>query len=515
MEIGSLLTRHAKYRPDHLCLVFGDRRFSYAAFNTEVNRLANALLATGLKKGDKVATVLPNCVELMAAYWAAGKAGLVMVPCSPLLQAAGLASLLRDSDTRLVLADTSFAETLCNIVGDLPDLDAARCITVGEATGPFQNYDDFVGAASLHEPPDAGLSADDDYNIMYTSGTTGAPKGIVHTHFIRAMYCVLFANAFRMTPESVVLHAGAIVFNGAMLDLMPWMYVGGSYILHPAFDPQAVIEGIERERVTHMVMVPSQIIALLEHPAFDPGRLASLEMILSVGAPLLLEHKNRLNEALPGRFYELYGLTEGFVTILDREDALRKAGSVGCPPAFYDMRIRNDAGEDCAVGEVGEICGRGPLLMKGYYKRPDLTQEAVVDGWLRSGDLGYVDDEGFLYLVDRKKDMIISGGVNVYPKDIEEIIVQHEAVRDAAVFGVADPKWGETPVAAVVLAGAGVVDAAALRDWTNQRVGAKFQRLSDVYIVDDFPRNVAGKTLKRDLREAYVLRLGRAKPDAG
>ncbi len=227
-------------------------------------------------------------------------------------------------------------------------------------------------------------------------------------------------------------------------------------------------------------------------------------MILSVGAPLLLEHKNRLNEALPGRFYELYGLTEGFVTILDRQDVQRKAGSVGCPPPFFEMRIVDEEGRECASGEVGEICGRGPILMKGYYKRPDLTEQAIVDGWLRSGDLGYVDDDGFLFLVDRKKDMIISGGVNVYPKDIEEVIVQHAAVREAAVFGIAHPKWGETPVAAVVFSADASVERQDLLDWVNQRVGAKFQRLSDITIVDDLPRNVAGKTLKQDLRDAYL-----------
>jgi long-chain acyl-CoA synthetase len=252
-----------------------------------------------------------------------------------------------------------------------------------------------------------------------------------------------------------------------------------------------------------MVMVPSQIIALLNSPAFAPERLESLEMIQSVGAPLHLEHKTRLNAVLPGRFYELYGLTEGFMTVLDKHDAVRKAGSVGTPIAFYEMRILDEAGREVPTGQVGEICGRGPLMMAGYYKRPDLTARAIVDGWLHSGDLGYVDDEGYLYLVDRKKDMIISGGVNVYPRDIEEVAVQHPAVTEAAVFGVPDPRWGETPVAAVVLRAPGAARADELVKWINARVGAKFQRVRDVMVVDTFPRNVAGKTLKRVLREQY------------
>jgi len=508
MDIGSLLPRHAKFRPDHTCLVTGGRRYSYAEFNAVVNQLANALLGAGLKKGDKVATVLPNCLELMTAYWAAAKNGMVMVPCSPLLQGSGLASLLADSGTRLALVDASFAPTMTEISPDLPNLSVDNCILVGGAADGFRAYPDFVANSSTGEPPDAQVTSDDDYNIMYTSGTTGAPKGIIHTHYIRAMYCVLFGNAYRMSPESVVLHAGAIVFNGAMLDLMPWMYVGGTYFLHERFDAGAVIRDIEKEHVTHMVMVPAQIIGLLSHPEFDPKRLASLEMILSVGAPLLLEHKSRLNEALPNRFYELYGLTEGFVTILDRNDSIRKAGSVGCPPPFFQMRICDEDGNDVPQGEVGEICGRGPILMKGYHNRPEQTAQTIVDGWLRSGDLGYVDEDGFLYLVDRKKGMIITGGVNVYPKDIEEVIAQHPGVSDAAVFGVPDDKWGETPVAAVIASEGATVTPEELVAWVNQRVGAKFQRLSGAMIVADFPRNVAGKTLKRDLQDAYSAQRG-------
>ena len=401
------------------------------------------------------------------------------------------------------MSATAFADTLGRIRGRLTGIHPDRWVLTDGTRSGFHAYGALVARASEDEPPEAGIVGVDPYNIIYSSGTTGEPKGIVHTHEVRAGYCTLFASAFRMSPESICLHAGSIVFNGAFLDLMPWMYLGCTYVLHPAFDAERVIAEVERSRVTHMVMVPSQIIALLNSPAFAPNRLESLEMILSVGAPLHLEYKTRLNEALPGRFYELYGLTEGFMTVLDKSDAVRKAGSVGTPIAFYEMRILDDACRDVPAGQVGEICGRGPLMMAGYYKRPDLTAKAVVDGWLHSGDLGYVDDEGYLFLVDRKKDMIISGGVNVYPRDIEEVVVQHPAVMEAAVFGVPDPRWGETPVAAVTLRERSVASASELATWINARVGAKFQRVSDVMIVEAFPRNVAGKTLKRVLQDQY------------
>jgi long-chain acyl-CoA synthetase len=505
MHLGRLLSRHARYRPDHLAVVFEQHRLTYRQLDARVNRVANALLAAGLAKGDKVATILPNCLEQLDLYWAAARTGLVVVPMSPLLQESGLLSLLDNCDARFVLSTSAYAETLVRVRDKLPGVRADRWALTDGAGPGFRGWGDLVSAAAETEPPDAGLTGSDPYNIIYSSGTTGEPKGIVHTHDVRAGYCTLFASAFRMTPESVCLHAGSIVFNGAFLDLLPSLYLGATYILHPAFDAERVIDEVERSRVTHMVMVPSQIIALLNAKGFSPARLASLQMLQSVGAPLHLEHKTRLNEALPGRFYELYGLTEGFMTVLDRDDAVRKAGSVGTPIAFYEMRILDDDGREVPTGQVGEICGRGPLMMAGYYKRPDLTARAVVDGWLHSGDLGYVDDEGFLFLVDRKKDMIISGGVNVYPRDIEEIAVQHPAVMEVAVFGVPDPRWGETPVAAVVLREPGVA-AAVLADWINARVGAKFQRVSDVMIVDTFPRNVAGKTLKRVLQERYHRR---------
>ena len=280
--------------------------------------------------------------------------------------------------------------------------------------------------------------------------------------------------------------------------------LGVTYILHHYFDAGAVLATVEKEKVTHMVMVPAQITALLNHPDFKPEKLRSLEMLQNVGAPLLLEYKHKINEVLPGIFYELYGVTEGFFSLLDRDDALRKVGSVGAAPPFIDIKILRKNGDTCTAGEIGEICGRGPMMMSGYYKQPELTNKTIVKGWLHSGDLGYLDEDGFLFLVDRVKDMIISGGVNVFPKDIEEVIIQHPAVAEVSVFGVPDKKWGEIPIAAIIFHHTQNISQNELITWTNDRVNAKFQRISAVQIYDSFPCNVAGKTLKREMRESYI-----------
>ena len=368
--------------------------------------------------------------------------------------------------------------------------------------GEFGDYGALTAAQGDTFVPEP-CGPDDLFNIMYTSGTTGLPKGIMHSHYVRSMYCLLMASAYRMTPESRTLHAGAIVFNGAYRDVDADVLSRRDLRAAEAVRRRGDDRAIERERITHVMLVPTQIIAILASTQYRPERLASLECILSLGAPLLQEHKDRLNADLPHRFYELYGCTEGFVTILDRDEAVRKSGSVGRPTQYFEMRIVDGDGRDLPIGEIGEIVGRGPIVMQGYYKRPDLTAQAIRDGWVYSGDLGFVDEDGYLHLVDRKKDMIDSGGMKVYPKDVEEIVACHPAVLEVAVFGVPHDKWGETPLAAVILGESATATAEELRDWINERVAARYQRVSEVVIMKDFPRSAAGKTLKREMRAPY------------
>ena len=299
MNIGSLFARHARYRPNHLAFVFEEQRLTWVELNRSINRLANALLALGVQKGDKVATILPNCTELYETYWAVTKIGAVVVPFSTMLLEQAMKSLLQDSDSVLLITNSSFADQISTIKSELTAISEDRYLLTDSSNMPgFQDYHALKAAAGDQEPEGIAIHPDDPFNIMYSSGTTGLPKGIIHTHRIRAAYATTFAASYRMTPETINLHAGAIVFNGAFVDMMPTVFVGATYILLSQFEPISYIETIEREKVTHIMVVPAQVIALLNAPNFTYEALKSLEMILSLGAPLHREHKDELNQAI-------------------------------------------------------------------------------------------------------------------------------------------------------------------------------------------------------------------------
>ena len=497
------LRKHAAYRPNHPALIFEDKRLTYKQLYEEVNRLSNAFIAAGIGKGDKVATLLSNSLELWETYWACAALGAVAVPLSPLLRGQGLFNLLDNSDTKLVITSQNLTEHLDVVRKKLKKIPPKNFWVTDTIEDGYKNYHSQKQKQQAVPPVVMDVTGDDPYNIIYSSGTTGLPKGIVISHAVRALYGSLFANAYRMTPESVMMHSGSIIFNGSFLTLMPAMFLGCTYVLMSHYDAKEVVDIIRKEKVTHTILVPSQIISCLQRQDFNKKYLPSLEYILSVGAPLLLEHKQELNKRIPGVFYELYGLTEGFMTILDKNDAMKKTGSVGTVPQFMELKIVNDEGKELQQGEIGEIVGRGPLMMTEYYKNPEQTNEAIKDGWLFTGDMGYIDKDGFLFLTGRKKDMIISGGVNVFPTDIEEIVIRHPAVNDVAVFGVPHKEWGEAPVAAVVLNEGIAATEIEIKCWANQNLEARYQKIYKVIIIDELPRNVAGKILKRELREKF------------
>eukprot|EP01030_Chromulinospumella_sphaerica_P013715 gene13715-13497_t len=372
--IAGLLAHHARYQPEAVAVVFGEQRLNWREFAARCGQLAQAMAQAGVQPGDRVATVLGNCMELLTIYWACADMGAVAVPLSPLLQCSGLQSLLQDAAPKIVFASEA---TQADVSAAIAALSVpVQLVCVAAAPAPY-SYAAFVaGCAPIQQR--LQLTPEHPCNIMYTSGTTGQPKGILLTHRVRAHYAALMASIFRMTPESVVLHTGAIVFNGAYVMMMPAFAQGARYVLHGAFDARAFVATVAREKVTHTMLVPSQIAAILDLPDLDPLQLVSLQVVLSLGAPLPLARKQALESLLPGRLHELYGLTEGFITVLDRRDTARKLGSVGVPPPFFELRIVREDGSDAEVGEVGEIAGRGPLLMSGYYGQPELTAQTIL-----------------------------------------------------------------------------------------------------------------------------------------
>lgn len=501
LNVGMMLRRNAIHYPDKLAVVHGEDRLTYKEFNRRVNRLSNALLKNGLTKGDRIAMLLPNSLEMLELFWATAKIGVVIVPLNPMVRGKDNVYQLNDCCPKMIVFHKTYEQDIVLIKDQLDYIEFF--ISTCEHSTNFTNYQAFIKSSHDNEP-NVSVSEEDVANIMYSSGTTGLPKGIIHTHKTRIMYAFLWGMEYGVTYNSKVLATGSLVFNGSVAFMYPAICAGATYILESKFDKDTVMNTIERESVTHTMMVPTQVITTLDHPDYKPERLSSLQVLLTLGSPLPRNRKEQIGEELPGRLFELYGLTEGFLTTLRPDFVLEKPTSVGPPMIFNEFKIIDEKEAEVPIGEVGEIVGRGPTLMSGYLNKEEETNASMLDDkWIKTGDLGYTDEEGYIYLVDRKKDMIISGGVNVFPRDIEEIVSTHEAVSQVAVVGIPDEKWGEIPLAQVVLKDGIDIQEEELMLWVNDRVPAKFQRLKALSIVGDMPKNASGKILKRQIREQY------------
>ncbi len=506
VAITDAIASHAKWRPDRTALVCGDQRLTWREFNQAIDRVANGLLNGGLRKGDKVSVLMLNSIEMLEMMMGTVKAGGVIVPLSVMLTAESLASMINDSDSRFIFAGASFTQVIDSIRSKLPSISSESFFVVGNDTGGWMSYQKWRDESS-DAPPQVRLIPDDDFNLIYSSGTTGTPKGIAHTHYARQQMAYILAIEFRFDLKSIAVVTTPLFANGTWIMMLPSLTVGSTLVVMPQFDPKTFLEIVERELCTHTFMVPTQYIVTMDVPEFNRFDLSSLKTLLSAGAPLRADTKEQIMRKFGGGIFELYGLTEGIATRLRPEDMESNLSSVGTTIFGGDVRIIDDAGIELLGGEPGEIVGYSSAMMRGYYKKPEETAAAVWRDeagrtYLRTGDVGRLDEDGFLYILDRKKDMIISGGINVFPKDIEEIVASHPEVADIAVIGVPHDKWEETPLALVIKKPGSPLTAEDLTHWANERL-AKHQRITGVEFRDELPRNALGKVLKKELREVY------------
>ena len=501
--LPELIARHGRWRAARTALVEGERRLTWAEFERDTARIANGMAALGLKPGERVAILMDNSLETALATFGILRSGCVAVPLNVSVNDAAVGAMIEDAAARAVFASGAH----CARIDALARVwsRAATAVRVGHGSPgpPWIELTPWYAQQSS-APPHAVVSPQAECNIIYSSGTTGVPKGIVHTHRCRLNWAMECALTLRYRSDCVTLCSLGLFSNISWVAMLCTVLVGGTIVIMPHFDARACAALIESERVTHGNFVPLQLERLMSLPELGRHDLDSLDTIMCCGSPLPLGIKREFPRRTGATLIELYGLTEGLCTILAPEDFEARTASVGKPFLGTDLRIIGEDGGELAAEAVGEIVGVSPLLMQGYNNRDAASAEATWEGpdgrrWLRTGDLGYLDADGFLYIVDRKKDMILSGSQNVYPADIEQVIATHPDVAEVAVVAARSVKWGETPVAVVVAKADHGIDPQALIAWTNERVG-KQQRIADVVLRSSLPRNANGKILKRELR---------------
>ena len=496
---------NGKWYPEKTAIVADGEILDWGTLSNRATQVANGLRELGIGQGDSVAILMQNCVEYVEVMYGILIAGAVIVPLNLAVNEAGLNTMLDDADARAVF----FTPDQYQRFSASSVRTGRHLFLVGEERDGVTAYASWRDC-QVTNPPTWEVAEDDPCNIIYSSGTTGQPKGIKHLYRRRVQSMYELALAHRYHFAAVSICPIGLYSNIAWASLFCALIVGGTCIVQSRFETETWMRAVETYRVTHTFMVPIQFQRVLEDAGFSSSRVASLEAVISGGAPLLGDLKQRIASEFGCALIELYGLTEGFMTTLQPEESEGRIASVGKPVRGNDFILVGDDDQQLSWGETGEICVRSVHWMHEYHNRPDATEEIKFldsDGllWLRTGDIGRTDEHGYLYITDRKKDMIVSGGQNIYPVDIEAVMIEHPDVSEVAVIGIPHSEWGETPVACVVLAAnAGSDSQTEILEWTNARVG-KRQRILRVFIHEDLPRNPNGKVLKRTLRETIRM----------
>ncbi|MDR6125006.1 acyl-CoA synthetase (AMP-forming)/AMP-acid ligase II [Bacillus sp. SLBN-46] len=501
MNIGSLLTQNANKYPELLAIECEGRRYTYLQFNEEVNQLAHGLMNQGVKKGDKLALMMKNSDHFVFTFFAAAKIGAVAVPVNFRLTASEVQYILQQSDAAVVVCDKEFE----SIIAEAKQGAGVRLvITVGgepETTG-YYSYETILSANK--EEPNVEVSQQDDLEILYTSGTTGRPKGALFTHdqIFKVGISVVINMGIR--PHEHILHL-APLFHSAQLNLflISGVALGATHIIHRDFHPVKTLQAIQEHKITHLFAVPAMYNFLLQVPNAADYDLSSIKRVGYGAAPMAPELvKKSMQLFKTDQFYNLCGLTEAGPggILLDPEGHKNHLGKGGKPIFLTETRVVNEEGIDVLPGVIGEFIVRSPMVMKEYYKKPEETKSTLKDGWLYTGDLATIDEEGYITLVDRKKDMIISGGENVYSVEVESVLFEHPGILDAAIIGLPDEVWGEAVCAIVVPREGAVIDEQELRSFCRQKLaGYKVPRR--IFIEEQLPRNASGKVLKYQLRQ--------------
>ena len=491
----------ASQRPGHPALLLNDQALSYAELDALIARVAASLQRDGIGPGDAVAACAGTSFEYVALFLGALRAGALMTPLPPSATAQNLNGMLANSGARLLFQDHACA---VNWPTDERVEHGLRRIWIDEQMGP-DSWGNWLSNDTHPAPVDTQPNWP--FNLIYSSGTTGTPKGIVQPCSMRWSH-VQRAATNGYGRDSVTLTATPLYSNTTLVALLPTLALGGTGVLMSKFDARRYLELAEKYKVTHTMLVPVQYQRILDDPEFDQFDLSAFQAKFSTSAPFSAALKADVLKRWPGRLTEIYGMTEGGGRCeLEAHNFPHKLHTIGRPASGHDIRLINESGQEVQQGQTGEIVGSSSAMMEGYYGLPEKTREVEWfdpsgKRFIRTGDIARQDEDGFFILADRKKDMIISGGFNIYPSDLEAEIDQHPEVRESAVIGVPSRQWGETPVGYVVLKSTATITQADLLKWVNARLG-KTQRLADLVITDTLPRSEIGKVLKRELRDRY------------